>query len=96
MTIYERRTLEIDRVVNLVVTSGWEEVSRKLDREDLSVRIKKDLTALTAPERRMAVDNVVNLVRVFGWSVSSTEQTEEMTYISLKKTLQAEITPPAE
>lgn len=91
MTIYERRNLEIDRVVNLAVDSGWEELSRKLDREILETELKKDFIGLSVGERRMAIDHLSNLVGVFGWTVAFSKMDGDSALVSLTKKLIPEI-----
>ena len=88
---FERRTLEINRVSNLVQTSGWEEKSRKVDRETLFVTFQKDLSALVPAERRMEISKMHSLVTVFGWESSESSFDNERATETLTKTLKIEV-----
>ena len=88
---FERRTLEINRVSNLVQTSGWEEKSRKVDRETMFVTFQKDLSALAPADRRMEINKFYSLVTVFGWTSSESSFDNERAIETLTKTLKIEV-----
>ena len=87
---FERSSFEISRVVNLVENQGWQELSRHVEGDELSVSVRKSTEGAEPRERRMCLDDLIMIVRVFGWSFESSGIDETGCFAKMVKVLESE------
>jgi len=63
----ERITIEVERIVNLVLGFGWAKIEEKLVEGAVLLTFRKLVPDIPAAMIRVEIERIVNLVSGFGW-----------------------------
>ena len=86
----ERRAFEMSRVLGLLESAGWEELSRRVEQEKMFVVAKKSVADMSVAERRLVVEETERLATVFGWTVFSSSIDADVAVVTLTKEMPSE------